>query len=224
VIETLEALPWVAESVRAFAPGKPYRVGPSMLGMRANPYGAAPMANPENRRIAMARNDPRQRALFGAAWNLGYAARLAEASVEVLALSAPLGPFGVVHAAAAWPQPWFDERGEGVYPVYHVLRGLAAAAGAPHLAAATSHPGIVQSLAWRDGDRTVVWLANLTGRPQSVAIAGRPPGRAVMARLDLDRFVGATAGPDGWDEREAMASAGAVDLGAYAVARLEFEA
>jgi hypothetical protein len=45
-----------------------------------------------------------------------------------------------------------------------------------------------------------------------------------MARLDLDRFVGATAGPDGWDEREAMASAGAVDLGAYAVARLEFEA
>jgi hypothetical protein len=79
VMETLEALPWVAETVRSFASGKPYRIGPSMLGMHDNPYGAAPMPNPENRRIAMALSDPRQRGLFGAAWNLGYAARMAAA-------------------------------------------------------------------------------------------------------------------------------------------------
>ena len=150
VMETLEALPWVAESVRAFAAGKPYRVGPSMLGMRDNPYGAAPMPNPENRRIAMAINDPRQRGLFGAAWNLGYAARMAAAGVEALTLSAPVGAFGVVYARTDFPQPWFDERGAGVYPLYHVLRGIAQAAGKPRLEATSSHPGAVQALAWQD--------------------------------------------------------------------------
>jgi D-apionolactonase len=223
VMETLEALPWVAESVRAFAPGKPYRVGPSMLGMRANPYGAAPVPNPDNRRLAMAINDPRQRGLFGAAWNLGYVARLADAGVEVLTLSAPLGPFGVVYARADYPQPWFDEHGGEVYPVYHVIRGLAQAVGRPQLATTTSHPAVVQSVAWRDGSRIFLWLANLTGQPQTVALAGLPAAPAVMARLDLERFVAATAGPDGWDGRETTGSLGTLDLSAYAVARLEFE-
>jgi D-apionolactonase len=222
VMETLEALPWVAESVRAFAPGKPYRVGPSMLGMRDNPYGAAPMPNPENRRVAMAVNDPRQRGLFGAAWNLGYAARMAEAGVEALVLSAPVGPFGVVYAGTDAPQPWFDDGGEGVYPVYHVIRGLAHAAGKPQLAARSSRPGAVQAIAWRDNGRLVLWLANLTGQEQSVAVAGSPAGQATIARLDLERFVTATSGPDGLARTGTSGSPGPVDLGPYAVARLEF--
>ena len=221
VMETLEALPWMAESVRAFAPGKPYRVGPSMLGMRANPYGAAPMPNPDNRRLAMAINDPRQRGLFGAAWNLGYAARMADAGVEVLTLSAPLGPFGVVHARADYPQPWFDERGEGVYPVYHVIRGLAAAAGEPRLATAASDGSAVQAIAYRGSGGVVLWLANLTGRAQRVAIAGLPATRGRLARLDVETFKGAAAGPDGL---ATAAEAGAVDdleLAPYAVAQAE---
>jgi hypothetical protein len=221
-METLEALPWVAESVRAFAPGKPYRVGPSMLGMRDNPYGAAPMPNPENRRVAMAVNDPRQRGLFGAAWNLGYAARMAEAGVEALVLSAPVGPFGVVYARTDAPQPWFDDGGEGVYPVYHVIRGLAHAAGKPQLAARSSRPGAVQAIAWRDNGRLVLWLANLTGQEQSVAVAGSPAGQATIARLDLERFVTATSGPEGLARTETSGSPGPVDLGPYAVVRLEF--
>jgi hypothetical protein len=223
VMETLEALPWVAESVRAFAPGKPYRVGPSMLGMRDNPYGAAPMPNPGNRRVAMATNDPRQRGLFGAAWNLGYAARMAEAGVEALILSAPVGAFGVVYVRTDAPQPWFDERGEGVYPVYHVIRGLAQAAGKPQLAARSSRPGAVPALAWRDDGRVVLWLANLTGQEQSVAIAGSPAGKATVARLDLERFVTATSGPDGLVRTETSGSVGSLDLDAYAVVRLEWD-
>ena len=185
VMETLEALPWVAETVRSFAAGKPYRVGPSMIGMRDNPYGAAPMPNPENRRIAMAINDPRQRGLFGAAWNLGYAARMAAAGVEALTLSAPLGAFGVVYAPTDFPQPWFDERRAGVYPLYHVLRGIAQAAGKPQLETTSSHPGAVQALAWQDDGGPVLWLANLTGQEQSVEIVGLPSGRARLTRLDL---------------------------------------
>jgi D-apionolactonase len=222
VMETLEALPWVAESVRAFAAGKPYRVGPSMLGMRDNPYGAAPMPNPDNRRIAMAINDPRQRGLFGAAWNLGYAARLAEAEVEALILSAPLGPFGLVYARTDYPQPWFDDRGAGVYPVYHVIRGLAQAAGRPRLGTTSSHPGAVQALAWRDGGRPILWLANATRQPRAVAIAGAPAGKAGLARLDLERFVTACADPDAMTRTEASEAAGPLVLGAYEVARLEW--
>jgi D-apionolactonase len=222
VMETIEALPWVAESVRAFAPGKPYRVGPSMLGMRDNPYGAAPVPNPENRRIAMALNDPRQRGLFGAAWNLGYAARMAAAGVEALTLSAPLGAFGVVYARTDFPQPWFDEQGEGVYPVYHVLRGLAQCAGKAQLEVTSSRPGAVQALAWRNDGRRVVWLANLTGCQQSVAIAGRPAGEARIARLDVERFVTATSGPDDLARAETLGPLGPVQLEAHAVARLEF--
>jgi hypothetical protein len=221
VMETLEALPWVAETVRSFAPGTPYRVGPSMIGMRANPYGAAPMPNRENRRVAMAINDPRQRGLFGAAWNLGYAARMAAAGVEALTLSAPVGAFGVAYARSDFPQPWFDERGAGVYPLYHVLRGIAQAAGKPRLEVTSSHPGAVQALAWRDDGGPVLWLANLTGHEQRISIAGGPSAEASVARLDLERFVTATSGPDGLARTATSGPVGALALGAYAVARLQ---
>jgi D-apionolactonase len=221
VMETLEALPWVAESVHAFAPGKSYRVGPSMLGMRDNPYGVAPMPNPENRRVAMAINDPRQRSLFGAAWNLGYAARMAAAGVEALTLSAPVGAFGVVYARTDFPQPWFDQRGAAVYPLYHVLRGIAQAAGKPSLETTSSHPGAVQALAWQDDGGPVLWLANLTGQEQRISIPGLPSAAARVARLDVERFVTATSGPDGLARTETSASVAALVLGAYAVARLE---
>jgi D-apionolactonase len=221
VMETLEALPWVAESVRAFAPGKPYRVGPSMLGMRANPYGAAPMPNPDNRRIAMAMNDPRQRGLFGAAWNLGYAARMAAAGVEALTLSAPVGAFGVVYARTDFRQPWFDERDAGVYPLYHVLGGIEQAAGKPTLEATSSHPGAVQALAWQNDGGPVLWLANLTAQEQSVRVLGLPSAATKVARLDVEHFVTATSSPDGLARTETSTSVGALVLGAYAVARLE---
>jgi hypothetical protein len=221
VMETLEALPWVAESVRAFAPGKPYRLGPSMLGMRDNPYGAAPMPNPENRRVAMAINDPRQRGLFGAAWNLGYAARMAEAGVEALTLSAPVGAFGVVYARTDFPQPWFDQRGAAVYPVYHVIRGMAAAAGLPQLTTEVSNGSAVQAIAYREDRGTVLWLANLTGEAQRLRVAGLPSAHGRITRLDRASFESAIAGPKGWAATAEPCATDALELGPYAVARIE---
>jgi hypothetical protein len=222
VMETLEALPWVAESVRALSEGKPYRVGPSMIGMRLNPYGAWPVDNPENRRLAMAYNDPRQRGLFGAAWNLGYAARMAEAGVEALTLAAPVGAFGIAYRKTGFPQPWFEAQGRGVFPVFHVVRGLAQAGGAPRLETGSSQPDAVQALAWRNGRGTVLWLANLTGEPQAVIIDGLRAGTARMARLDLEHFVAAAAGPDGLATASVEGSAGRQELGPYAVLRIEW--
>src|SRR5690606_5410553 len=212
---------WSSDVCSSDLPGVPYRVGPSMLGMRDNPYGAAPVPNPENRRIAMALNDPRQRGLFGAAWNLGYAARMAAAGVEALTLSAPVGAFGVVYAQTDFPQPWYAERGRGVYPVYHVLRGLAAAAGAAQLATAVSHGSSVQALAYRRDGAVVLWLANLTGRAQRVRLEGLPGARARATLLACATFEEAAAGPERWDASAEDRAADAVELDAYAVARLE---
>ena len=220
VMATLEALSWVAESVRAMAPGTSYRVGPSMLGMRANPYGAAPMPNPDNRRIAMAINDPRQRGLFGAAWNLGYAAHLAS-EVE---RADPVGAGRPVRRSLRTdrlPAAMVRSAGQGVYPVSHVLRGLAAAAGRPRLGTRSSHPGAVQALGWRGPEGPVLWLANLTGQRQTATIAGAPAGDARMTRLDLEGFVAASAGPDELIQTNAS---GPLILGAYEVARLEWGA
>jgi hypothetical protein len=146
---------------------------------------------------------------------------MAAAGVEALTLSAPLGAFGVVYAPTGFPQPWFDERRAGLYPLYHVLRGIAQGAGKPQLEATSSHAGAVQALAWQDDGGPVLWLANLTGQELSVEIVGLPSGKARLIRLDRERFVGATSGPDGLARPQTSASAGPVDLGAYAVARLE---
>jgi hypothetical protein len=219
VMETLEALSDMVDSVRAFAGGLPYHIGPSTIGARANPVGDTAVANPQNRRLRLARMDPRQRGLFGAAWNLGYVAHLARAGVETVALSAPVGEFGMIYAPLDYEQPWFDQQGSGVYPVYHVIRALAAGAGKPMLGTDLSDGSTVQAIAWRDGNRTMLCIANLTGEPQEVRIEGLPTGRARTATLDLDTFIAATGGPDGLEAEEGMASQ--LDLGAYGFVWIE---
>jgi hypothetical protein len=167
----------------------------------------------------MAINDPRQRGLFGAAWNLGYAARMAVAGVDALTLSAPVGAFGVVYARTDFPQPWFDQRGAAVYPVYHVIRGMAAAAGLPRLTAEASNGSAIQAIAYREDRGTVLWLANLTGEAQRVRVAGLPAeGR--VTRLDLASFESAVAGPEEWAATAEPCATDAQELGPYAVARI----
>ena len=72
VMETLECLPYIVRSTRAMTGATPYHIGPSQIGCRDNPYGASIPPNPDDRRVCLARNDPRQRGLFNAAWTLGY--------------------------------------------------------------------------------------------------------------------------------------------------------
>ncbi len=218
LMENLEALPHIVKSVRAFSPGVAYRVGPSTIGARDNPYGEAAATNPQNRRLALTRMDPRQRGLIGAAWNLGYVAHLARGGVEAVALSAPVGEFGVAYAKMDYEQPWFDAHGAGVYPVYHVIAGMAAAAGRPMLETEISDGAAVQAVACRDDGGVTLWLANLTGAPQEVEIQGLPAATGRIATLDLETFASATAGPDALETTEGPVDR--LDLGAYGVVRI----
>ena len=96
VMQTLEALPFITRSVRAIYGDKPYRIGPSTIPMRQNPYGSRTMDNPYGGRIAMANTDPRHNARFGNAFAIGYAARTLDAGLECLTLSAFTGAFGLI--------------------------------------------------------------------------------------------------------------------------------
>lgn len=232
VLESLESLPSIFRSAKALAPGRGYRVGPSAIGMRMNPYGAGTVANPGNARIAMAMEDPRQRGLINAAWTLGYVARAAAEGVDAVALSAPTGPFGIVHhpGATGQPAPWFDEAaaefpgGTLVYPVFHVVAGLAPMAGRMLRQAVSADPSRVLALAHEAADETGggvrLWLANLTPAPVTVALEGAPSAGTV-ATIDAEGFVPLARDTDGLDRRAQTFEGREVALDAYAVARVD---
>ena len=102
--EGLEALPYIIKTTRSFAGDTPYWLFPSTIAMRQNPYGAAPAENPQAGRVAMARTDPREHALIGAAWYAGVLAHAARAGLEAVTLAAVAGPSGVA-AADGSPYP-----------------------------------------------------------------------------------------------------------------------
>ncbi len=159
VMESLDVLPSIAESARAIARGKPFVVGPSAIGMRDNPYGPAPLPNPGGARLAMSGCDPRQRCLFNAAWTLGYIARLAAGGAARIAVSAPVGAFGIMDA-------------DGAFPVFQVIRGCAALHGAALHAAPTTRERDVLALLAATSQGRELWLANLTPETQTVALPG----------------------------------------------------
>ena len=213
VMESREAHPAIAASAARIADGTPWAVGPSAIGMRDNPYGASVKDNPGNVRQAMSRNDPRQRGLLGAAWALGYFADFAGAGASAIALGGCTGPFGAVSAPTDGPQPWFDRHG-GVYPVFHVLRGLARLRGARMRDLGLPPAGPVCGLAAETGEGAEIWVA-ATG-PDAVELAA--PAGARAAVLDAERFAAAAADPGFMDQVAAVD--GPLHLDGFAVARI----
>jgi hypothetical protein len=197
-METHEALPAVVASMAAMARGKPLHVGPSSIGMRHNPYGAATAPNPDRKRIAMAEDDPRQSGLFGAAWAVGYAAAVAGTGIASLALNHLAGPQGVA-------------AGDGtLHPVFHVMAALAAGGGRPQVPVTVAGQGVA-ALAWEEGGTRRLLLANQTAAPVTVAL----PAGLRGAVLDTASFAAAAADP-AWAAGPGRDLAGSIVLGPYA--------
>jgi hypothetical protein len=216
VTEGLEALPFIAASTTRIAGNKPWAVGPSAIGMRMNPYGAAPMENPNNIRQAMNYNDPRQRGLLGAAWILGYYAHFANGGAEAISFGGTTGAFGLLHAKQSWPQPWYDKAG-GLYPAYHVVRGLAGLAGHLMHPVEISQPSKVQAVAAETDAGLSLWVANLTGEKLKIELP-----QATRAGFVLDATSFATAASDTKaveNGRKSLSGTG-LTLDAYGVANL----
>ena len=117
VMQTLEAVAHITASARAIIGEKAYRLGPSTIAMRQNPYGARVIPNPDGAQVCMSDDDPRQRTAFGAAYVLGLAAALVGSGVEVWTPAGLYGPRGVM-----------DWSGRA-YPMARVLAEFAARSG-----------------------------------------------------------------------------------------------
>ena len=220
VMETLEAIPSIIASTRHMAGKTPYRLGPSSIPCRDNPYGAAVAPNPGNGRVCLSDMDPRQRGLFAAAWNLGLLAAAARGGLASVALGSVTGPQGAIYRKMAHAQPWYDDGKAAVYPTYHVLAGLGPASGNARLEAESSAPAAVAALAHRSRNGTELWLANLTPETRKVKVTGLT-GAVELHRLSEGQFQKLAADP-GFLTRpaEKLKKLAGVELGPYEVARL----
>ena len=189
VMQTLEALPFITRSVRAIYGDKPYRIGPSTIPMRQNPYGSRTMDNPHGARIAMANTDPRHNARFGEAFALGYAVRVLDAGLECLTLSALTGPFGLI-AGEKEPSATGTTR-----PLFNVVSTLSRLAGSQWQECLSSDQTAVLSfITTRPGEARQLHLVNITAASQQIQL-GRfrlleQPGNT---RLTLDAYGTASA-------------------------------
>ena len=196
VMETLESISYIVRSTKAIIGRTPYRIGPSHIGNSFNPYGSAVTPNPTGGRVTMARVDPRHRGLFGAAWHLGYLSQVVNYGAEAATVASPVGEFGIAYSRLPHPQPWFDaHKGVKVYPVFHVVRGIAAAAGAKHVEAVSSDAERVRTVAWKKGKMTHLWLANILDEPVEVKLRGLSKGKTALVIIDEDSFESAVSDP-----------------------------
>lgn len=216
VCETLEALPQVFESARGLAADKAYRLGLVSIGMRSNPYGAAVAENPAQVRRTMARDDPRQRGLFAAAWAVGVLAATEDHHIDSLCLAAPGGPFGVGSGRQPYPQPYYDETPDAaLFPVFHVVKAAAAMAGRVRLRL-SGLPEEVHGYGVATEEGADVMLANATPVDRTLRLCR--PGR--VAVLDGTTFTEATRQAD-WLEVAKRRDVTTLTLTPFAIAFVE---
>jgi len=187
IMQTLEALPFITKSVRAIYGDKPYRLGPSTIAMRQNPYGSRTMDNPDCCRVPMANRDPRHTGLFAAAFATGYAASVLDAGIETLTLSALTGPFGLF---AGKDEPITEG---GRRPLFHIVAGLAELAGQQCRTVVASHPQKVMSFRTEIEKEATLWIVNLGAHALTVDMSELVnPTRAQLIVLDGDTMRKAT--------------------------------
>jgi hypothetical protein len=181
VMQTLEALPFITGSVRAIYGDKPYRIGPSTIPMRQNPYGSRTMDNPAGSRIPMANRDPRHNGRFAEAFALGYAIRVLDANLECLTLAALTGPFGLV---AGKKEPSAES---GKRPLFNVVKLLSGLAGSSWSGCASSRPSETLAFVSRVPSGETLHVVNLTADKQNIDISAFRPD-SQNGRVTVDAF------------------------------------
>src|SRR5262249_631213 len=126
-----------------------------------------------------------------------------------------------IYRKTDFAQPYFDVLGRPVvYPAFHVIAGLARDGGRPLLEAVSARPEAVDVLAYRAAGGTIVWLCNLTAHPGAVSFSGLPSTGAKAAVVDAESFAQVTTDTDALDALARPLKERALELDAYAVARI----
>lgn len=220
VTENLEALPHIISSCRAFIKDNPYHLGTSSIGMRFNPYGSSTSSNPNNLRVTMTRNDPRQRGLLNSAWTLGYIAHAARGQIDSVTLHAPTGEFGIFNTRQEWPQPGFDDSGRKVFPAFHVIAGIAAASGLVQCKTQSSNSRDVEALAYLSEGEQHLWITNLTGKDQHIEIRGLDQSEAEITAISIQTWDHCTQDVNGFEKTSRRIALPILELGPYSVVKL----
>lgn len=226
IAETPEAAAAQVLSMRARFGAVPLVVSPITLKPRFNAVAAGPEPPPPPD-VLPPQVDPRQMSLFGAAWTLAMLAALAPAGVESLTFFETTGWRGVMETAAGSPLPAeFSSIPGGVFPLYHVLAGVAEWAGGEVLDVAVEPASGLAALALRRGGHTALWLANLTPETRRVRLP-KLPGPAHLRRLEEANVLAAMTDPEAFQhtaEELLPVDPGPLALAAFAVVRLQFPA
>lgn len=208
VMLSLQSLPAMVATLGARFPGVPIRVGPSTIAARKSPLGFQPGTD-GTRRIALAKQDPRCRGLYGAAWLLGYVATLAAANVDAGTLMSLSGPSGVAGLES--------NQTPIRYPTYHVMERLQAPARVAGIA--ISDTARVAALAVSRGGRRELLLANLTGEALEVEVRARLSGFDLLV-MDARSLQTSARTNRVWRAVRQGAADTVAALDAYAVARV----
>jgi len=162
VMETLETLPHIFRSARAIlGPGKEYRLGPTTIAMRQNPYGSRTFPNPNGERICMTHDDPRHREQFGAAWTIGYGMQVSATDISRWVPTEVIGARGII-----------DAEHSDLLPIGEAVKAFSEMAGKPILPCRVDDPKQVVAIAVKDGALVRVLMANLTKESVNVEIGG----------------------------------------------------
>lgn len=172
VMQCLEAVQPVAETVRKLWPTSRYIWGPTAIAEATGIFGQP--RNEEQLRRAMVTSDPRSRGCFGAAWMLGVASKLFPlGAAEAFFLGDAVGDRGVLYDGPSAGAAGGGGGGGVLLPSFHVVAALGAAAGASLRDVDCSDSSKLSALSFsspKAGVAVDVWLANLTAAPLEVAL------------------------------------------------------
>lgn len=139
-------------SALRFLGGRPVVVSPLTLRPRFNPDATG--------HVQPSEQDPRQKSPYCAAWTLASLSALARAGASSVTYFETRGAGGVLD-------------GDEMYPVFRVLEAATGFAGASVVACENSDESRVAVLALEAGGTRRVLIANLTGEPCEIAVAGQ---------------------------------------------------
>ena len=184
LVEALQGHADTATSARALSRGLPVCVSSVTMKPPFNQTASEEEAPPPPGELPLA-VDPRQMALFGAAWTLGSLYALTRGGAAAATYYETLGWRGLIETKKGSPLPEkFLSQPGMVFPVYHVFADLAAAGPAQGTPLETNRPLAVTGLRLDSGAQSIYLLANLTPETQIITLESIPPGTAALRRLN----------------------------------------
>lgn len=195
LVENIEVQRDTVSCARSFCGGLPIVVSPVTLKPRFNPYAAGLEPAPRPGELPSA-VDARQMSLFAAAWTVGSIKQLAEGGAASVTYYETTGWQGLKETDRGSPNPEIFPSTPGmVFPVYHVFADLADLKTAELIECTSTNPLRIQGLAFSDGGRLRMLIANLTPEEQDCAIKGVGGNGAQVRTLEANTFSHATAQP-----------------------------